>query len=65
MGVLEVRCAMKNKQNVIEIIFYVLVILFLIFGVKSLKTDNAEKKEITIPTVETPVQTGIDMNRVQ
>lgn len=65
MGVLEVRCAMKNKQNVIEIIFYVLVILFLIFGVKSLKTDNAEKKEVTIPTVETPVQTGIDMNRVQ
>lgn len=56
---------MKKKQNVIEIIFYVLILLMLIFGVKSLKDENTQNREITIPAVETPAQTDIDMERVQ
>lgn len=56
---------MKKKQNVIEIIVYVLILLILIFGIKSLKDENTQNNEITIPAVETPAQKDIDMERVQ
>ena len=65
MGVLEMRCDMKKKQHVIEIIVYVLILLLLIFGVKNLRDEKAQTKDITIPAVETPAQADIDMERVQ